>query len=358
MATDIELLTTLADPYPIHAELRALGPHQLDDGRWIVATAENVERVLADARAVIGFGATDEAAAVQSRMARFTDGAGHASRREVANSALQPLDVDQLRVRAAEMTAAILATEPSTDIMATIARAVPVAVLATAVGFAESVAVDSAIELARAIAPPRGQTRGDAETALRRICAVNDPAVALTDTDINTVALLFQAVDATAGLIGNSVIAAARLGSPSTEEALDFVREVSRFDPAVHFTTRLTTATLELDTFSPGTGEFGTRRIAAGSPIVVDLAAAGRDPSRWDDPDEFRMTRVGASFAFGDGVHRCPGRDEALAIAAGAFAAIIATGGSLDLTDIAYEPRFNLRVPASLPWRSAASPAT
>ena len=345
MAIDIETLTTLADPYPAHAELRDRGVHRLDDGRWIVARAENVEHVLADTNAVIGFGATDAAASVQSRMARFTDGPAHSDRREVATSALRRLEAAALGRRAAELTMSRLAEVDEIDLIAAIARAVPIATLAAALGIDESAAVEAATELALAIAPLRGSSRGNAESPLRRICAV-DATAALSDADINTAALLFQAVDATAGLIGNSVVTVGRVGLPAEASAIDFVREVSRFDPAVHFTTRRAAADIDV----------GGERIPAGSTVLVDLAAAGRDPARWTDADVFRPSRDAPSFAFGDGVHRCPGSDHALALAAGVFASIVERGGRPATGEIVYEPRFNLRVPTQLNWIVGSQP--
>ena len=347
MAIDIENLTTLADPYPAHAELRDRGVHQLDDGRWIVARAHDVEHVLGEVNAIIGFEAADPAATVQSRMARFTDGPAHARRREVATSALDRLDPGSLERHALDLTTTRLVDVDEIDVMAALARAVPIAALAAALGLEPTTAAGAAVDLALAIAPPRGASRGDAESPIRRICAAAGAAPALSDADINTAALLFQAVDATAGLIGNSVVTASRLGVPAGAAAVDFVREVSRFDPAVHFTTRRAAAELEV----------GGMRIPAGSTILVDLAASGRDPARWTDPDVLRPSRDAPSFAFGDGIHRCPGRDEALALAAGVFAAIFDRGGRQAPGDVAYEPRFNLRIPAQINWTVGPRPA-
>ena len=343
VAIDIETVSNRPDPYPTHAELRERGAHQLDDGRWIVARADDVERVLADTNAIIGFAANDAAATVQSRMARFTDGPAHAERRAVATAALRPLEPTVIARRASEIASERLAsldeTQREIDIMSSLARAVPVATLAGALGIEASGAVEAAVELALAIAPPRGSGRGDAEAPLRHLCSTMD-GVPLSDDEINTAALLFQAVDATAGLIGNSVVTWARLGWPADAGEADFVREVSRLDPAVHFTTRRAEAEIDL----------GTARIPADSTVLVDLAAAGRDPARWADADEFRPSRTGPSFAFGDGIHRCPGSDHALALAAGVVTAIRRSGGHLAGADIAYEPRFNLRIPTALTW--------
>ena len=51
--------------------------------------------------------------------------------------------------------------------------------------------------------------------------------------------------------------------------------------------------------------------VPAGSRLRISFAEANRDPSRWDDPEEFRIDRDLASLrqhlAFGHGIHTCPG---------------------------------------------------
>ncbi|MFA1538076.1 cytochrome P450 [Actinomadura sp. DLS-62] len=54
--------------------------------------------------------------------------------------------------------------------------------------------------------------------------------------------------------------------------------------------------------------EVGGVVIPAGSPVVLALAAAHRDPRRFRDPDQFDITRTGnAHLGFGYGAHHCLG---------------------------------------------------
>lgn len=49
--------------------------------------------------------------------------------------------------------------------------------------------------------------------------------------------------------------------------------------------------------------------VAAGSQVVVDLAAVNRDPARYQDPERFDMLRTDPGhLSFGTGVHYCVGR--------------------------------------------------
>ena len=55
--------------------------------------------------------------------------------------------------------------------------------------------------------------------------------------------------------------------------------------------------------------KIGDTAIPAGKKIVVFVAAANRDPRRWDDPQAFRIGRpkIKEHVAFGRGAHVCAG---------------------------------------------------
>lgn len=76
------------------------------------------------------------------------------------------------------------------------------------------------------------------------------------------------------------------------------VEEILRYDGPVE------TATFR---FAGADLEIGDTLIEAGSPIFVCLAAANRDPARFDLPDTFDIRRPGRGghIAFGHGIHHC-----------------------------------------------------
>lgn len=55
--------------------------------------------------------------------------------------------------------------------------------------------------------------------------------------------------------------------------------------------------------------KIGGKDIRAGDKVVIAISAANRDPSRWEDPHEFRLNRPGIKqhLAFGRGSHTCAG---------------------------------------------------
>jgi cytochrome P450 len=129
----------------------------------------------------------------------------------------------------------------------------------------------------------------------------------------NRIAFMQQSLDATAGLIGNCVVAALR---GDAREPLALVQHVAQHDPAVHNTRRFAAEALEL----------AGHHLAAGDGVLVLLAPAQ---------------------GFGAGPHRCPGEPIAMAIAA---AALSIFRGADELRAFfgahrGYRPLANARVP-------------
>jgi cytochrome P450 len=78
-----------------------------------------------------------------------------------------------------------------------------------------------------------------------------------------------------------------------------FIEEVLRLEGTTKATFRLARRNTRI----------GDVDIPAGSKLVVALAAADRDPRRWDKPDEFHVDRprIREHLAFGRGPHTCAG---------------------------------------------------
>ncbi|GAA2949344.1 cytochrome P450 [Streptomyces enissocaesilis] len=122
--------------------------------------------------------------------------------------------------------------------------------------------------------------------------------------------LLFAGFETTVNLIGNGVYALLRnpeqrerlqraLGEGDTELLATGVEELLRYDGPVELATwRYATEALTL----------GGRDIGAGDPVLVVLAAADRDPARFDDPDTLDLSRRdNQHLGYGHGIHYCLG---------------------------------------------------
>ena len=100
---------------------------------------------------------------------------------------------------------------------------------------------------------------------------------------------------------------------------------------------------------SPVKGDFRLARTAttvggvdvpAGTTVMVLNGAAGRDPRRFDDPDEFRMDRPNAKehLAFGRGPHACPGGPLARAETRISIERLLARMGDIRISESAHGP--------------------
>ena len=141
----------------------------------------------------------------------------------------------------------------------------------------------------------RSDPRDDLITHL--IAAEEDGQRLSTDEMLSTCILLLNAGhEATVHTLGNGVKALLEADHRRIDEGT--VEEVLRFDPPLHLFTRWVYETVEVfgETLTPGTQ------------IGLLLAAANRDPGRWDQPDEFLPGRpVQTHAAFGAGTHFCIG---------------------------------------------------
>ena len=121
----------------------------------------------------------------------------------------------------------------------------------------------------------------------------------------NAAVLLFGGIETTEGMICNAIWHLLR-----HPDQLALVRADPRLlDAAVEESLRLEPAAAMVDRFATGDVTLAGARIRDGDQVSVSLAAAGRDPAAWADPDRFDVRRRGSrpSLAFAHGPHFCPG---------------------------------------------------
>jgi cytochrome P450 len=359
---------THPDPYPFYADLVARRPLYRDGslGLWVASSAEAVTAVLAGdlcrvrppAEPVPAALAGSPAAEIFRHWVRMNDGPGHCPFKTALSAALGALDP----VRIAE-TGRSLARDLDTGDLADFAFRLPVSVVASLLGVPREELDETFLwtrSLVAGIAPgaaPEAVERGKqaaglllgrfrshldhgvlADLARRAPDAAREVIVA------NGIGLLFQSHDATAGLIGNALVALA--GHPETRERAasdpgllhQVLLETLRFDPPVQNTRR----------FVARDGALAGQAVKEGDVILAVLAAANRDPALNPDPGRFAPFRQDRRmFTFGHGAHACPGETLALAIARTGIEELLRAG--LDPEGFAatrsYRPSGNARIP-------------
>ncbi|UGQ47176.1 cytochrome P450 family protein [Massilia endophytica] len=290
---------THPDPYPWYAELAKQERLVRDErlGLWLAAAPALVREVMSHAacrvrpvKEPVPAAIAGSAGELFGRLARMNDGEKHASARQAVQARIAALGADGVAQRARAIAARM---QPGAGDVAALNRymdEVPVRVIASLLGFGDEELEQVAAQVRSFVAclsplSSAEQIEGSHGAARMLMSAMERMEDGSAEMLANLVGLMSQTYEATAGLLGNSIIA--RWRQPDGEPA-QLVRDTVRLDPSIHNTRR----------FVAEDAELGGVRVAAGEAILVVLGAAG--------------------MTFGHGVHRCPGRElaETITVAA------------------------------------------
>jgi cytochrome P450 len=375
---------THRDPYPYYADLVATRPVHHDEGLglWVVCGAAAVTDVLGNAaclvrppaepvpRSLLG----SSAGSIFGRLARMNDGARHSALKPAVSAVTARIEASAGEQAGRWAEYLVKELEPTGDParLNEFAFSLSAYVLASLLGVApENLARAAALvrDFARSIAPAATSeqlTRGDAAAdqlldtfrTLLDTRGTTPPVTLLGDLDrelaragradredvvANGIGFLSQAYEATAGLIGNTLVTLGRYwprGGSHVDrgELKAIVREVVRYDPPVQNTRR----------FVAREATVAGQAMKAGDVVLVVLAAANRDPKANPEPSRFDPLRPSRqAFTFGVGPHACPGEAVATAIAeAGVRQLLDCDVRPERLTEhVTYRPSANTRVP-------------
>jgi cytochrome P450 len=376
---------THPDPYPYYRDLVARTPLYRDEARglWVAASADAVTAVLTSplgrvrppAEPVPAALVASPAADVFGRLARMTDGPGHAAMKRAVSATLHSVDTARAHAdRWARSLAAELDPRSSAARIDEFALALSARVIGSLLAMPDETlpaaeqwvhqytsgvspgadpeqvgrgkaAAGRLIETVRSL-PTGGPGAGEPAGLLAllhreagRAGCDDAPAVVA-----NAIGFMTQAYEATAGLIGNTLLALA--AHPDFHAQVERapallgegIQEVLRHDPPVQNTRR----------FIVADGLVAGRRMAAGDTVLVVLAAANHDAVANPAPERFDVARARRrTFTLGAGVHACPGEPLAITIARAGVEQMLARGvdpASLAAT-VTYRPSGNLRVP-------------
>jgi cytochrome P450 len=348
-----------SDPYPYYAGLVAHRPlhHDAALGLWVAASAAAVTGVLTSeigrVRPVaepVPRGLVDSPAGeIFRHLVRMNDGAVHLRLKPTVSAKLAMLDPARVAEQAGAWARHLVAgLDPAghDERIAEFAFRLPVYTLAALLGVAPDALAPAAAwvgDFVRGLAPaatPEHLERGKAAAAeLTRLFCALMRRDELDATVANTIGYLSQAYEATAGLIGNTLVALGRHPALRARVLLRaVVREVVRHDPPVQNTRR----------FIAGDGVVAGQALHDGDTVLVILAAANRDPSANPHPDRFdHQRRERQAYTFGVGAHACPGEALATAIAEAGVVALLAAGvePARLVEHVTYRPSPNTRIP-------------
>lgn len=334
---------TKADPYPLYDDIRTRGLVRSPLGPYVTASHGCAEAILRDHRFSSShehprgyqppsYAEHDAAAGLFS-----LDPPGHARIRRALSAAFASRVTEDLEPFVRDVTRRLLDTADTAgfDLIDALAFPLSITVICRLLGVpADEQALFRGwgYDVATTVEPEAAQSAGSdpqhlAELALiaylrdlvavRRadpddsllsdLTAAEEEGIPLSADEVVAAALLVLVTgfETTVNLIGNGAVAL--LGEPAQWQRLagdpallpGAVEEVARYDSPVQLTSRIATEDVEVD---------GTA-IAQGTPVMVVIGGANRDPDVFTDPGRVMVARPNAArhLSFSSGSHQCLG---------------------------------------------------
>ncbi len=362
----------LRDPYPHHEALREAGPVVWLEqyGIWAMARHEQVRDALTDWQTYCssaGVGLSDFRKEPPWRPPSIileADPPLHTRTRAVLTRILSPAAIKILRdtfEREAEALIAQLVEQREFDGVADLAEAYPLKVFPDAVGISEE-GRENLLPYGTMVFNSFGPRNDLFNKAMANAGPVRDwimsrcsraalaqgglglqifaavDAGELTEDEAGMLvrSFLSAGIDTTVYGLGNALYCMARYPEQwrTLREKPNLIRgafeEVLRFEAPVQTFFRTTTRAVDVAGVQLGEGE----------KVLLFLAAANRDPRRWDRPDTFDVTRRAAGhMTFGTGIHGCVGQAVARLETEAILTALASRVASFELTG---EPEWRL----------------
>jgi hypothetical protein len=329
------------DPYPAHDKLREAGPVVWIDCWKVHAVARyaEVHAILNDPQTFCssrGVGLSDFAKETPWRPPSLileADPPAHTRPRRVLTSVLSPTAMKGIRdhfTAVAEAKADELVAKGSFDAITDLAEAYPLSVFPDALGLKKEGRehlIPYAGVVFNAFGPPNALRQEAIERSkphqayVQEQCQrenlapggfgaciharVDDGELSAEEAPLLVRSLLSAGLDTTVYGIGAAIHCMARFPDQWQRLRGDLSLARNAFEEAVRLEspvqTFFRTTTREV--------EIGGIRIGEGEKILMFLAAANRDPRRWDDPERYDITRrTSGHVGFGSGIHMCAGQ--------------------------------------------------
>ncbi|HYK04885.1 MAG TPA: cytochrome P450 [Thermoanaerobaculia bacterium] len=299
-AIDLDAAEIARDPFPHYDALRAKGPVQFLErhGAWLVLGHDEVQWAFTRPDLLSNRPYEDVDAVLLA-----ADPPEHTAVRRTLNSYFARDVIERLGAFAGEYAASLLLAR--VDAVAGYGRPVSEAVAARLLGFD-----DAEVEALR----DAGAHSADFGDYVRKIDALAHRAAmyerlrgdGFDEPRARSLVRLFWVASTatTERVIAQCVLAL--LQHPHARAAVE--RDPSLLAPFIEEVMRMHQPEPMLRRLATGDVELGGARIPAGALVYLSLAAANRDPRRYESPNELRLDR-GASrhLTFGHGIHYCIG---------------------------------------------------
>lgn len=345
---------THPDPYPYYRQLRDTQPLYFDTSLqlWVAGSQPVISEALRHPALTVRPPGEAVPVALQgtaagevfARLVRMTDGAFHAAHKPAVVQAVRRWSLADV---AAASTAAAGKLWPRLDATTSLGW-LPVQTMARLLGVpvGELDATCSQVQaFVQGIAPGAPEAAVALASEAAQALMAQGRAEGLDAVQgANRIALMQQSLDATAGLLGHTVLmlrqhsALAEAADHSLDAMRDFVTEVERHQAPVQNTRRFAAQALQL----------AGQPIARGQGVLLLLASGNRDAALNPQPEVFNPQRSDCrSLGFGAGAHACPGAAVAIETVAACVRQIRA-GGQFDHyfgRHAGFRPLGNARIP-------------
>jgi cytochrome P450 len=358
-----------SDPYSVHARLRAEHPATrviMPGGTpaWLITGYAQARAALTDPRLRkmpkdYRPDPDSEFAALDLHMLN-SDPPDHERLRKLVNKAFTARRVEQLRPRITAITEALLDDMPmrqEVDLLAAFAFPLPVTVICELLGVPvadrDQFRAWSATIVSETVSPEvfadhaaamigyfrdllAARRREPADDLLSALIAARDEGdrqteIKLSENELLSMAwlLLVAGHETTVNLIGSGVLALLQHPDELARLRADPALLGGAAEELLRYVSPVNDATFR---FTAEPVDLGGVHIGAGEVVLVSLAGANRDPSRYADPEELDVGRDSTGhLAFGHGIHYCVGAPLARLEAEIAFGALLRRFGSITL---------------------------
>ncbi|OMQ09935.1 cytochrome P450 [[Flexibacter] sp. ATCC 35103] len=381
MTSTLFLQSDVQDPYSLYQSMLNKNPIYWDEDNkiWAIYSYEYCVEILKNPEALIPVinlnneqKLNKHALDILTNLTRLSNGIQHEINREIANLLFQNMKSVEINTILSQLIKDDL-IENKIDWVNSVCKKLPLLVVLKSFGFAANdcaFVLDEIEVLVKIMLPDK------TEKQIKSINEISETLFLITEKQLseldfynhffnkiskakvlppdeikkitisNVIGLFIQSYDAGRGILSNLLLQIIDYQTFNNKtEIQKSIIETLRFDPPIHNTRRIANIDITL----------GETTIKKGEKIVVILAAANRDPKKFENESDFDIERFNNNehLTFGVGGHRCVAKHFSTHLATEALWFLYEQYKTIALLEnnIEYEPMINARLPKNI-WIS------